>query len=130
MADGLDAIGEWIASLEDLADLVDDAAPDVAKALEAKLRDQVARGVNPQGKPWPKTKAGRRALPDAMDDVAVRARGPRIEIRVTGTHARHHLGAVRGGVRRQIIPERELPKPMADAVGEVLEEHFARKVGS
>lgn len=129
MAEGAAAMDEWIATLEGLGDLVEDAAPDVARAVEAELRDQVGRGVDPQGKPWPKTKAGKRALPDAMDDVTVRARGRRIEIKVTGAHARHHLGAVRGGVRRQIIPEGKLPRPMADAIGRVLEERFAEKVG-
>lgn len=126
MADGRAALAAQIARLRALPKaMTQDAAPAVAVELERELVAQIGRAEGPDGKPWPLTKGGGRALQGAARDLTVRAIGDVVLARLDGVHARHHLGAVRGAVRRPILPSGRLPDPMTRAVKHVLEQRFA-----
>lgn len=92
-----------------------------ASEIEAIIRANIAAQRAPDGSPWPATKDGRPALERAADAVTVRAVGPRIVITVSGVEARHDVGAVRGRVRRQIVPTGDLPGDMSAAIERVVE---------
>ncbi len=130
MTDGAAVMAEQIARLRALPkELLEQAARDIAPELERELRAQIARGVGPDGKPWPPTQAGDQALPNAARALSVRATGTVVLARLDGVHALHHLGRVRGGVRRQILPTGALPDPFSRAIKRVLELRFASATG-
>lgn len=97
-------------------------------ALEVRriIAANIANGRAPDGTPWPATQDGRPALRDAMRSIDVRAVGSSIVISVDGVEARHHLGAVKGGVRRELIPSNRIPGPVADALARVVEQVLAQ----
>lgn len=126
MADGHAAADAMRARLHELAQLPERAAGDVAAALEDELRAQIARGEGPDGKPWPLTQSGRKALQNAASALRVRAAGATVVATLTGPAALHHRGAVRGGRRRQILPSGKIPAPVVRAIRSVVDRHFAR----
>jgi len=130
--DGRAALDLQIARLRALPlALTRDAAPAVARAVEAEIRAQLARGEGPGGKPWPMRKVdGGRPLRHAADAVTVTSVGDVIIVRLSGVEVRHHLGAVRGGVRRPIIPTGSLPDPLASAIETIVAEKFAQHMGA
>jgi hypothetical protein len=110
--------------------LVKDAAPEVADALQAKVRENVANQVDPDGHPWPAPKDGSgRVLVNAAAAVTTKATGTTITQSVTGPEALHHTGEARGyrggsarlgGYRRPLIPWKNLPGPFKAVVRRVL----------
>lgn len=97
--------------------LVDQTAPEIARAIEAEIKRQVSQGVDPYGRPWPLTRDGDRALRDAADAIRVTVLRDRVVVTLTGVEALHDRGAVRGGVRRQILPDRaEIPPRLAAVI--------------
>lgn len=125
------AIDRMIAGLEALpGHLTSAAAPELATALEVELRSQIASGVGPDGKSWAPTRDGAQALPNAARDLEVSASGKLVIATLGGVHARHHFGAVKGGVRRQILPSSGVPATVARAFESVLNDRFARATGS
>ena len=118
------ALDAHIARVRSLPELGRRAAPDVAIAVRDELERQIGAGVDPNGKPWKRTEDGRVPLATAAEALHVGAVGSTVVIRLTGHIARHHLGRVKGGVQRQVIPIRGLPAPLAGAVKVVLVEHF------
>lgn len=84
------------------AELAKEAAPDV----EAAIRATAAAGTTPDGVAWaPRKTDGGRALANAAQAVTAKADGASVRVTVRGIEARHHLGRVRGGVKRQILPD-------------------------
>lgn len=119
------ALDRMIARLRALPKaLTRDVARDVAEALRTELVDQISRGEGPDGKPWQATQEGKVALRGAARALTVRAVGSHIVARLTGIEARHNYGAVRGGVKRQILPSDELPAPFARAIDKVIKRAF------
>ncbi len=100
----------------------------VARAVEADSRKQSARGVGPDGKPWPLTKTGQRPLQDVA--AVVRAVGTTVVMRLKGHRARHHLGAVRGKIKREILPNKRIPEQMTRAIDKVITGEFQRIMGT
>jgi hypothetical protein len=124
------ALDAHIRKLRALGQLSARAAPKVATALEHELLANVERGVGPDGKPWPPTEDGHLPLQGAGDSLSVRAVGTVVVARLTGIHAMHHRGAVRGGVRRPILPSGKIPEPVAKAIDRVVDEEFKRIMGA
>lgn len=129
MADGRAELEAQIRRLRELGKLVADAAPAVADAVGRELEQQIERGVGPDGTPWQLTQDGRQPLRGAARAVRTRALGNVVIVEVTGVEARHHLGAVRGKVKRPIIPTRSIPQPVAVAITKVIGERFDRTMG-
>lgn len=119
-----EALQQHINWLRSLPQLPEKAAPDVAEALEDQLRNNIEAGAAPDGSAWQLTKRGRQPLQNAMRAVTITVTGARIVAEVTGHHARHHLGAVWGKVKRQILPSRRLPQPVIAAIREAITKHF------
>lgn len=124
-ATALARLNAQIARVRTLPSTLPQIAARAAVKVRAILAANVAAGRGPDGKPWQKTQDGKPALTSAMSAVDVRAVGSAIVIAVDGVEARHHQGAVRGGVRREIIPSRTLPDAMAQALDEVAQEVLA-----
>lgn len=112
-----------------LADMPREVAPAVAEAIDEEITAQIARGVDPNGKPWPKTQDGDQALRGAGKAVNVASFGKRVIVALRGVEARHHLGRARGGVQRQIIPVAKIPARMAGKIRDTLTERFADIMG-
>jgi len=129
VADGFAELRAQIARLRALPELAARAAPEVAEAVRREILEGAARGVGPDGVPWQATQAGGRPLQGVARNLSVEARGSVVVVRLEGHHARHHLGAVKGSVRRAVIPDKKIPGPVARAVGAVVERHFARTMG-
>lgn len=108
-----------------------DAAPDVAVALEAELRAQIARGESPGGQTWQPTQEGKVPLRGAAKALSVRASGPAIVVTLRGVEALHHAGRVRGRIARPILPTSSdgMPPPFARAIQRVLDQRFRAAMG-
>lgn len=119
----------WTERIGNLGTMVESARPKLVRALEKVIADQVARGEDPTGKAWQKTKQGAQPLTRAARAVDVRASGNVITASISGHHARHHLGAVKGKIKRRILPSKKLPNPYAKAVRRVLVAEFNRIMG-
>lgn len=116
---------EMIAQLRGIAPNVREALPEVARELDTVLRENIAAQRGPDGVAWPATKDGRQALKNAGDDLTVQVVGGTVLATLGGPPARHHAGAVKGGVKRPILPTKGIPAPVAEAIGRVV----ARKLG-
>ena len=129
MADGRAVLRAHIQRLRELEDLPTTVGPTVARAMKRELARQVARGVGPDGKPWPKTNDGEQPLQGAAKAASIRYLDGVVVVRLDGHHARHHLGAVRGKVRRPIIPTDRIPDPFTRAIQVVVTGEFRRVMG-
>lgn len=120
----------WIEKLNQLGDLPTEVAKDVAPVLDAKIKANIAAGVDPGGKPWPLTKDGRKPLTNAGAALTVRAISSVVQAKLVGHVALHHLGAAKGNIRRQILPSSGLPQPMTAAVKTIATKRFNAKMAS
>lgn len=130
MADGISKLEAHIARIKQLPGLVGRIAPAVGRALEGELASQIARGVGPDGTPWPRTKTGEQPLQHAARALRVRSVGTTVVASLEGHHARHHLGAVKGGVRRPILPTAKIPDPVTKAIATVVTAEFKKTMGA
>ena len=129
MADAIPALDDWIRRLEGLPAAGVDAAPEVARVVDAELRGNIAAGRAPDGTSWPATADGHRALRHAGEKLRVRAIGATVVATLSGVEALHDRGRAKGGVRRQIIPTGKAPGPVAAAVRRVYRDVYARQLG-
>ena len=89
----------------------------VAAACVEPLRREtlanIAANRDPNHRPWPVSLSGGPVLLNAGKSLEVGNTGPTLWARLYGVEARHHLGAVKGGVRRRIIPRRDSMRGVA-----------------
>ena len=97
------ALNEVVTITRNLEGYKTEFLPLLAGKLLEHVQQTAAAGTSPDGTPWPSTKAGARALPNAADKVSVVVVGSRIVMRVQGHEARHNYGQSRGGVVRRVI---------------------------
>ena len=129
MADGSKELQAQIKRLRALAEpdgLLGRSAVNVARQVKFDIVRQVAAGEDPDGKKWKLTKQGKQPLQNAGQSVAVTARGTTVTIVISGRHARHHLGAVKGKVVRKVIPSRRMPGLMARSIKTVITRQFSQ----
>lgn len=124
MADDYAALDAHIARIRALPELGRRAAPEVAEAIKLELQRQIAAGVDPEGNPWVQTEDGRKPLATAADALTVGAQGSTVIMRLRGHIARHHLGRVKGGIVRRVLPTTTIPAPLARVITRVLAERF------
>lgn len=122
------ALQDHIRRLRELGGFGGKSAPLVARAAEAGFRERAARGVGPDGKPWQLTKTGDKPLQNVVP--VVRAVGTVVVMRLEGHRARHHLGAIKGKIKREILPNKRTPETMARAIDEVITGEFQRIMGT
>ena len=130
MPSGPEQLRTMIARLESVGELATSVAVDVADAVDREIKSSLARGTAPDGKPWKRTKDGRRALQNAQKAVRVQGVADTVVVTVDGHHARHHLGAVKGGTRRQVIPTRRVPDSVLKGIDHVITGEFKRITGA
>jgi hypothetical protein len=121
---GLAALDAQIARLRGLAGFGRQAAPAVAPVVRAELERTIAAGQTAYGEPWEAKADGGAPLAGAAAALAVVPSGSTVVIQVRGPEARHHRGWVKGGRTRAIIPTKEIPPAMAEAIKRVLVERF------
>ncbi len=112
---------EIIAQINSYKDLPKKIAPQVADELRNIIAGNVKAQRNPDGSAWPKGQYGQSSvLTGAMSNISVNAIGAVITARVEGPEARHHLGAVKGKVVRQLIPSSKVPHSVVEAIRKAL----------
>jgi hypothetical protein len=114
----------------ELPDLGKKAAPNVAKVVRRDIEGTIARGTTSEGNPWKRTEHGDKPLKNAAQALRVASISDVIYARIVGVEARHHKGAVKGGVKRSILPARnnDIPARMAALIRRVLEEEFLEAI--
>ena len=122
--EALDLLDAQIARLRKLKDTPQEIATAVAKELEAQLLGNIAAGRGPDGVAWQPTADGHRPLQGAGKALRVVAIGTSVIASLVGYHARHHLGAVKGKIRRRILPTRRLLGPLGAAIRAVIEKRM------
>lgn len=107
-------------------DVVREAADEVLKAARATA----AAGTTPDGKPWPATKTGGRALVHAAEHLSVKVIGRAIVLVLKGIDVVHNAGGGRNP-KRQVLPDggAGIPKNVADAIRKTASRVFSRAMG-
>lgn len=78
--------------------------PEMAEALLAEIRANIAAQRGPDGAAWPPTEDGKSALANAGKALSYEIKGTTILLKLDGVEARHHFGSVKGGKPRPILP--------------------------
>lgn len=111
MADVAEAIGsldERIRRLQRLSKLNTVVAADVLGVMQQTLERGFQRGVGSDGQPWQRTKDGRVPLRNAPSEIQYTTVNDVVIVALDwGRHARHHVGAVKGKIKRPILPMRK-----------------------
>lgn len=115
-----------IKRLNSLQDLPTRAAPKIAAELKRQLESNIKAGVGPDGQAWQLRQDGQKALQEATKALFVSSTGSVIVAKLTGPEALHHKGAVKGKIRRQILPSKELPAPLVVAIKSILRSELGR----
>lgn len=113
-----------IARVRSLPDLGKRAAPEVAEMMRDELERTIGAGQSPDGTPLKLTLEGATPLTGAAKMLGVGAVGATIYVRMRGIEAAHHMGWVRGGNARQLIPVKVLPPRMAQMTYTILSRHY------
>ncbi len=95
-----DPLDEMIAAC-DLSSLDEDVASRAEASFAEALRATARAGTSPDGKPWPPTVEGRRALPDAAAAIVVQRDGAQLTA---------SIGPPYSYQKRQILPEGTTPR--------------------
>lgn len=130
MSAATEALQSIIDSLGKMETLVADSMPALSAAVRAEVERTITAGTTAYGEQWQATKKGERPLRKAAAAVTVTPVNKTIYITLSGPEARHHLGRVKGKIKRGIIPERGLPSAMANSMRAVLERAFSDAVAA
>lgn len=105
----------WINQLKNANGFVKDAAQQLAPVVQAEIVQATKEQRSVDGKPWPKTKSGEKALKNVEKHISSRAVDNVILISLTGHYVFHHFGAGRNP-QRAILPTRGLPQKLGNAI--------------
>lgn len=123
-AKGFAALDEQIKKLNELGKITSRVAPKVAVAAKEELRKQVASQQGPSGKQWEESEDGKSILTRAAEVARVFADGTTVLMVLGGHYARHHLGAVKGKKKREILPNARIPATITKAIKRVVIAEF------
>src|SRR5450432_64307 len=87
--DGDAALTNMIETMRALHTIAERAAKLAAPRVEEAIRTQVGRGLDPEGRPWPPTKDGKRPLANAANAIHSEARGDVVVIVLRGPEVFH-----------------------------------------
>lgn len=99
--DGDGAYAAAKARVQALREIAAAGAREAAPELLAAVRATASAGQDPDGKPWPLTKEGKRALPEAASAIRARATDDAVEL---------SIGAPYSYQKRQILPRVLTPR--------------------
>jgi len=127
-AQGFATLDEMIAACRRIPGLAKSAAPEVARAIDAKLREDLVAGRSPAtGESWAEKKDGGRAYKAAAKALAYVLVGTTIVFTLRAPEVFGHFGA-RGRVRREMLPRGYLPFKLGDAIRKGLVPPFRKAV--
>lgn len=126
---GFAALDAQIKKLRELGEIPTRVAPKVAQSAKREIARNVQAQRGPDGKPWAKGKQGQPVLRGAGKAVRASAVGSVVVLTLDDHHARHHLGAVKGKVKREILPTTKIPRPMTKAIERVVTGEFRAIMG-
>lgn len=122
------ALNAQIRRLQKLPGAGERYAPDVARAVHVESTKTIAAGQTPDGTPWKPTKEGKRPLQNAAGALTTFAIGNVVIAKLTGPEALHNMGAVKGKIRRQILPSAQIPGQITEAIRKVVEANLRADV--
>ncbi len=101
----MSGLDEMIASFRNLETLEARTAALAAPLLEKASKEQVAKGLTPEGTPWAPKKDGSRALVNAAEHVHAETSGETVTLVVDGPEFFHQTVKEGGTLpRRKLIP--------------------------
>ena len=107
-----------------LGRLPDELAAAAVVPLRQLLTANIAAQRAPSGVAWQPGAQGQPVLTGAAKALTVTSAGPTLTATLTGPEARHNSGAVKGKVKRQILPSRN----SLGGVAKILQKIAAKKV--
>ena len=129
-ADARATMQRWVRQVRSLPGLAAKVAPKVADKLRTALLANYVAQRGPDGTPWEPANDGRTMLQSAAGALDVSAQSTVITARIRSRNLyRHHAGIARGRKRRPLLPTRDLPQPVSDAIKAVLTEQFGAHMG-
>lgn len=129
MSDGHSQMQQMIRRLQKLEKLTERSAPAVAEALADEIIATAGRQEEPGGKAWKPGRSGKPVLVNVAQHLESRAVKDVVLASLSGRYARHHLGAVRGKVKRRILPSRRMTRGVTNAIKTVITGEFRRVMG-
>lgn len=119
-----------IAEMRELSKFDTEAAKQAAPLIEAEAKRTAAAGTTPDGKAWPATKEGKRALAGAASHVTAKAVGTLVAVELEGVETFHDRGNAHLP-KRQIIPAQDgdMPDGIAKAAQAGSDRAFAKLTG-
>lgn len=118
----------WIAKLREAPRAAEAVALEAVDGVKRAAQATAEQGRTPDGVPWALSKTGGAVLRNAAKEVGATSIGSKILLTLHGHYARHHYGWVKGGARRQILPER-LTEPIRTALKEAARAVMVRHFG-
>jgi hypothetical protein len=115
MSDAREALQAWVTKIRSLSD-TSGFAEIAADKLREDIEENIELGIGPDGTAWQPTKEGKQPLQNAAKTLSVVASGNTVVATLRGPEALHHLGAVKGHIRRQILPTRAIPDSAVKAL--------------
>ena len=126
---GFASLDAHIKKLRTLGEIPERVAPKVAVSAKQEISRNASQQRGPDGRPWPKGKKGQAVLVGAGNAVRASAVGSVVVLSLDGHYARHHLGAVKGKTKREILPNKRIPQTMTRAITRVVTGEFFAIMG-
>lgn len=120
-----DALNEQIRKLNQLSNgFPEKVAPLVGAAGKEELKKQASAQEGPTGKAWEPSEEGKDVLVNSGNKVRVTVEGTSVTFSIRSPEARHNIGAVKGGKKREILPNARIPQKMTKAITNVVTGEF------
>lgn len=127
-ADATLSLEAMAAKLRAAPEALKHAMPELRDTFDTYLSECFARGVDPDGKAWPKTKDGKTPeLSGSQRDVTIK--GHTIIVRMRWYDALHSRGIAKGGVMRRLIPAGGLPPELLKRFDRVIGDALRKALG-
>jgi len=111
-----------IDAFAELGRFPEELAAAAVEPLRAQLTANIAANVAPSGKAWQPGAQGQPVLLGAAKALSVSSSGPTLTAKLTGPEARHNSGAVKGKIKRQILPSRNSLKGVAAILQKIVKQ--------
>lgn len=123
--DGTEALKEMADRMRAAPGALERALPRCRDAVEQYLQECYARGVTPDGEPWPVTETGARARLDGRT-LRVVVKGNSIQVRLALHEALHSKGQARGGTQRRMVPKTRIPPELLTRMQAIVDAELRR----
>jgi len=129
MSDPVNALDGMIVRLNAVPGALDGLMSELGREVDAYLTDCYARGVDPDGTPWPVTATGAKPkITGTQKTVAVI--GHRIVVRLQWHDALHSQGYARGGRQRRMLPAGGMPPALSARLQKIVGAALQKTLGA